>query len=259
MLNPNLTMFSCDICSYTTSRKYNLQLHQNRKKQCVPEVKPERTVEDEVNVGKVCAKCSKCFKSKQSLVRHMKTCLGLNPLQCQTCYKIFDTSRAKCIHNRKVNCKRPMDAPETLQEENNRLKKENEILKDNDTEMKKDIQINTNKLKDKDEEIENLITSFFEEDSKLPQKSIKLKPKRSFVTHITKAQIAASQKWCCRICTTLFTGIYHMDHTIPLSFGGEDNRENVTALCVQCHAEKSQNEWKLRADMKYLTVEPVQT
>ena len=74
----------------------------------------------------------------------------------------------------------------------------------------------------------------------------KVKPKRGFVTQITKTQIAASQKWCCRICTTLFTGIFHMDHTIPLSFGGEDNLENVTALCVQCHAEKSQNEWKLR-------------
>jgi len=99
-------------------------------------------------------------------------------------------------------------------------------------------------------EIDKLRLELLEKPKPKPKPKLKPKPKRSFVTQITKTQIAASQKWCCRRCTTLFTGIFDMDHTIPLSFGGEDNRENVTALCVQ--NEKSQNEWKLRGDMKYL-------
>jgi len=103
------------------------------------------------------------------------------------------------------------------------------------------IKLKDDEIRMKDEYIEQLLLGY----DVIPNKP-KVKPKRGFVTQITKTQIAASQKWCCRISTTLFTGIFHMDHTIPSSFGGEDNLENVTALCVQCHAEKSQNEWKLR-------------
>jgi hypothetical protein len=44
------------------------------------------------------------------------------------------------------------------------------------------------------------------------------------------------------MCTEILPGVFHIDHTRPLRYGGEDNMENVTALCIQCHAEKTQNE-----------------
>jgi hypothetical protein len=72
--------------------------------------------------------------------------------------------------------------------------------------------------------------------------NIKPKLKRGYVNQVTRNKVAASQKWCCRMCTEILPGVFHIDHTRPLRFGGEDNRENVTALCIQCHAEKTQND-----------------
>jgi 5-methylcytosine-specific restriction endonuclease McrA len=107
--------------------------------------------------------------------------------------------------------------------------------------LKKDIEI-------KDEEIQNLIELAFEE-GKLPKKP---KPKRAFVTAMIRIEIAASQSWCCHLCEKMLQAYFDIDHTIPLWNDGEDILENLTALCIPCHAEKTHNERKLRRDMLYL-------
>jgi len=73
----------------------------------------------------------------------------------------------------------------------------------------------------------------------------KIKPKRGFVTPITRLDIAASQLWCCHLCSKTLPGFFNIDHTRPLWLGGTDTRDNLTALCVPCHAEKTHNERKL--------------
>ena len=40
---------------------------------------------------------------------------------------------------------------------------------------------------------------------------------------------------------------FQIDHTIPLWNNGPDCKENATAMCVECHAQKTQNEWIQRA------------
>ena len=78
----------------------------------------------------------------------------------------------------------------------------------------------------------------------------KPKIKRGALTDVIKKQIAADQKWCCSICTNVFDSTYHVDHTIPLWNGGMDHKDNATAMCVSCHAKKTQNEWILRSTME---------
>ena len=78
-----------------------------------------------------------------------------------------------------------------------------------------------------------------------PNKPNKPKLKRGFVNQVTRNKVAASQKWCCRMCSEILPGVFHIDHTRPLRYGGEDVLQNVSALCIQCHAEKTQNDFIL--------------
>ena len=266
-------MFKCHICPYTTSRKFNLKTHHNKKVKCVPILNPKgaHTMQNDPFPDKVqnnvqtnsepnqlkCKGCDKCFQTKQNLNKHLFRCKGRNdPKECQTCYKVFSTSKARAKHNKLVFCKRPDDLPETfaekllrLEKEIENVKQENEMLKSQSLTLGEKTTINKlqNQIEIRDTEIENLIELAFEEEKipKKPGKIPKPKPKRGFVTQSIRTQVAASQKWCCRICMEMLTGIFHIDHTVPLSRGGEDELKNITALCVQCHAVKTQNEWKL--------------
>jgi len=245
-------MFKCSICPYESNRKFNLQQHNRRKKICQPVIPHvESTFEqkstlliakDKTSVKNECNKCSKQFSCKSSLTHHSKTCKGIKKIHCESCLKVFASKQSKWWHKNHVKCEpRVAVVPETLKEENERL--QNTIKALTTTSGKQLVEI---KLKDK--EIENYkkeIETFMNQPN---QPKAKIKPKRGFVTSAIRTQVAASQMWCCRICTEMLTGIFHIDHTVPLSFGGEDKLENVTALCVQCHAVKTQNEWKQRSD-----------
>ena len=80
--------------------------------------------------------------------------------------------------------------------------------------------------------------------------------KRGF-TEAIKKQIAASQKWECSLCHALLESTYQVDHTVPLWDGGEDSVGNATAMCVSCHAVKTQNEAIERNDRARLRSENI--
>jgi hypothetical protein len=40
----------------------------------------------------------------------------------------------------------------------------------------------------------------------------------------------------------LLSSAYQIDHTVPLCDGGDDNVDNATAMCPNCHALKTQRE-----------------
>lgn len=55
----------------------------------------------------------------------------------------------------------------------------------------------------------------------------------------TKKIVAAEQKWTCGHCQQLLTASYEIDHIIPLFKGGTNQRDNLMALCRNCHGEKT--------------------
>lgn len=73
------------------------------------------------------------------------------------------------------------------------------------------------------------------------------KPRRFREAH--KRQVAARQGWRCSGCETLLESTFQVDHTVPLWKGGEDSVDNATAICVACHARKTQDEAIERADI----------
>ena len=82
----------------------------------------------------------------------------------------------------------------------------------------------------------NLAVGPEEEDA--PQRPTLQKVKRN-VTPYTKKIVAARQKWICKTCTKTLSADFHVDHIIPLFKGGDNNIENLQALCPTCHMLKS--------------------
>jgi rubredoxin len=62
------------------------------------------------------------------------------------------------------------------------------------------------------------------------------------VSNSTKKWVAANQSWKCAMCQELLNETYQVDHEIPLHKGGSNEKENLRALCPNCHAKKTYQE-----------------
>jgi hypothetical protein len=54
-----------------------------------------------------CNKCDKVFKCKKGLRYHTNNCIGLHPLQCVICLKMFKSAVGKSKHKKYVKCTPP--------------------------------------------------------------------------------------------------------------------------------------------------------
>jgi Zinc finger, C2H2 type len=122
--------FSCEHCTYSTNRLYNLQRHIATRHATIAEQDNLHSGNDPVEVqgvpekvhaspakvqgvpekvhadpGKVqtsgfkCEKCYKVFTRKDSLKDHTKICKAItSPLQCYKCHKILASKQSKCNH-----------------------------------------------------------------------------------------------------------------------------------------------------------------
>lgn len=70
---------------------------------------------------------------------------------------------------------------------------------------------------------------------------------RRRVSEPEKKVVAARQGWRCSHCHQILQATYQVDHTVALMNGGEDSIHNLTAMCVSCHATKTQWEHIERA------------
>ena len=62
------------------------------------------------------------------------------------------------------------------------------------------------------------------------------------ISESEKKVVAARQGWKCSVCLSLLPAAYQIDHSVPLCDGGADTIANCTAMCPNCHAEKTQLE-----------------
>src|SRR3989344_1371026 len=66
--------------------------------------------------------------------------------------------------------------------------------------------------------------------------------KRRRLSESVKKRVAAAQSWRCAEFAQLLPATYQVDHIIPHCIGGSDDIRNLRALCVSCHATKTQCE-----------------
>ena len=67
-------------------------------------------------------------------------------------------------------------------------------------------------------------------------------PRRRRVTERVKKQVAVDQEWRCSDCGSVLSSAFQVDHVRPLWQGGSNDRDNLAALCANCHALKTQRE-----------------
>ena len=82
--------------------------------------------------------------------------------------------------------------------------------------------------------IDDLFSRFQLSDSVTP--SIKSNRKLS---QAMKKMVAAQQKWICGYCGQVLKASFEVDHVIPLFKGGTNQRNNLLAVCRNCHGEKT--------------------
>ena len=77
------------------------------------------------------------------------------------------------------------------------------------------------------------------------------KSKRKLPESIKKI-IASEQEWKCADCRHILPSSYQVDHKIPFSISENDEKENLVALCPNCHSLKTQSELKRISSFKKL-------
>jgi TolA-binding protein len=72
--------------------------------------------------------------------------------------------------------------------------------------------------------------------------------RRRRVSQALKKQVACDQDWKCHTCMQKLPSCYEVDHVRALWQGGSNDRENLRALCRNCHGNKTQSEALLLTD-----------
>ena len=79
-----------------------VNLNDKKVNPCDKKVNPKVNPEDKSLNN--CKYCNQIFSSKSYLMKHEKTCNGLNSLQCPTCKKMFGSKQSKYKHMKNVKC-----------------------------------------------------------------------------------------------------------------------------------------------------------
>jgi len=99
-----MSEFACSLCSYNTTRRYNLTRHTSNIHHINADgvdLEPDKIKNKDKTVPEdlTCSKCTKQFKQRRSLLLHNCT-TSVNPLQCQSCRVVFLNKFAKYRHSK---------------------------------------------------------------------------------------------------------------------------------------------------------------
>jgi 5-methylcytosine-specific restriction endonuclease McrA len=82
---------------------------------------------------------------------------------------------------------------------------------------------------------------------------------RRKINKTVRQEIINSQNNKCNECHNELSPYYQIDHVIALQFGGTDERNNLVALCCECHAKKSAIENQCKQKIRDYIAEVVTT
>ena len=89
-----------------------------------------------------------------------------------------------------------------------------------------------------------IITMYLEKDSisKIMYKSKKSSQYKRNLSETNKKVVASNQQWTCNMCKKMLDASYEVDHINPLYKGGNNDMNNLQALCRNCHGNKTIND-----------------
>ena len=94
--------------------------------------------------------------------------------------------------------------------------------------------------KDLRSQIFNNITKLDNQDILI--KSITNNSKKKYKRNVSESKkkyVASNQQWKCKKCQTILDATYEVDHVVPLYKGGNNEVNNLEALCRNCHGKKT--------------------
>ena len=126
-------IFKCPHCDYSTSRKYNLTLHLNRKNPCKPKENESTNIQSQCSVNAP-KELVNVFDATVNVFEKSGQCsVNARMYVCEICNKSFKSKQGKHQHKKNVKCKpQPQPTQESdLKTENARLQEEIKKLKMN--------------------------------------------------------------------------------------------------------------------------------
>jgi len=82
----------------------------------------------------------------------------------------------------------------------------------------------------------------FSSENRLNQIGSSGKPTKRSVSETKKKYVASSQDWKCQHCQSQLDHTFEIDHKIRLEYGGDNDVQNLVALCRNCHGKKTASE-----------------
>lgn len=73
--------------------------------------------------------------------------------------------------------------------------------------------------------------------------------KRKRLSNSTRLEIAARQYYKCAHCNSVLTHVFEIDHKIPWALCKSNEKNNLQALCSNCHALKTNKDNKKMRNM----------
>ena len=177
-------------------------------------------------------------------------------IQCDICNMTFDKAHKLYNHRGyyKGNCKYKIEEKKERKRKAIQVDKLNSsdllaALQDHDRNEKASERIKELEILNKN--LESKVSECFE----FPQYSIpKSVETRRSMTEPQRRMILENQGYKCagKECklVSLSGHAYDIDHIIPLEFGGPDESNNLQALCVDCHRNKTDFERTIRSSLQ---------
>ena len=200
-----------------------------------------------------CSTCNVNLSCSKALRRHNSSMKHLNRLQNKSkyiciCGKSFTLS---CnLYRHRKNCSdyvtrnEPDDTIENTSE-NQTLRKENQEIREVITEIREEI----NELKSKVTKLEGKSTNNF---------TIVQQGRRKVNKNI-RNELIIKQDNKCNDCNNVLSLYYQVDHITALQYSGNDEFDNLQALCCECHAKKSSIENVVRDKIRNAIVDIIKT
>ena len=173
--------------------------------------------------------CGKWYMSYSSLSTHRKKCKEIQAAE--------EPKKVKFLEEQ-VKLQKQQEQELEQEEECENLDIEKEL--DNDSLC--DVKLKLAQLSEKVEELNARCKTI--DGKRISQKSTR-KPTKQI-----RIDVYNKQNKQCNMCKVELNDVWQLDHCVALQFGGEDNIENLQALCCQCHATKSIQENKKRKEIK---------
>lgn len=178
----------------------------------------------------ICETCNCTYTRKSYLVNHFKSKKHLARMSA-TCNFICHCGKSYLHKRNLVEHKMKCTAQSKL---------------NNTSENKKidSLQKENEELKEKIKQLENK-----------PPIIVKIS-KRTKMSERVRKSVAGGQHEKCALCENKLSRYFHIDHAVALRYGGNNEEENLQALCAECHTMKTVIENK-KQKMIWNAIKPI--